>query len=164
MADEIYIPSMKTPISVKALETAKGEIGKCEIPKGSNWGPHVQIYLASVGILEPASWCMAFVFWCFATAAKSLNVQNPLYRTGGVMNQWYNAHSNNKVFEHPQAGDIFIMEFAHGLGHTGIVEAVEGDYIHTIEGNTNEDGSREGYEVARRKRLIKSIHGFLRYS
>jgi hypothetical protein len=50
------------------------------------------------------------------------------------------------------------------LGHTGIVESVEGDYVHTIEGNTNEDGSREGYEVARRKSLIKSIHGFLRYS
>jgi hypothetical protein len=69
----------------KALEIAKGEIGKCEIPKGSNWGPHVQVYLASVGIMEPASWCMAFVYWCFATASKAVSLQNPL-----LQNRWGN--------------------------------------------------------------------------
>lgn len=161
MEDSIFIPPYQN-LSSKLIQVAKGEIGKQEIPKGSNWGPEVKKYLNSVGINEPASWCMAFVYWCTATAAQALSVNNPLYKTGGVMNQWYNAHPNNKILEHPQAGDIFIMEFAHGLGHTGIVETIEGPYINTIEGNTNEDGSREGYEVARRKRFVSSIHGFIR--
>jgi surface antigen len=163
MATDNNIPSFKQPLCERALQFAQGEIGKQEHPKGSNWGPDVQIYLASVGITSPASWCMAFVYYCFASAAKILSVINPLYRTGGVMNQWYNAHANNKIIGEPMPGDIFIMEFPHGMGHTGIVEKVEGDYIHSIEGNTNEDGSREGYEVARRKRLKSSVHGYLRY-
>lgn len=33
--------------------------------------------------------------------------------------------------------------------HTGIVTAFETDVFHTIEGNTNDDGNRNGYEVCR---------------
>jgi hypothetical protein len=36
--------------------------------------------------------------------------------------------------------------------HVGIVTATEPDAFHTIEGNTNDDGSREGYEVCERVR------------
>ncbi len=38
--------------------------------------------------------------------------------------------------------------------HTGIVLSAEGDVLKTIEGNTNDDGSREGYEVCRRIRNL----------
>jgi hypothetical protein len=162
MNEAIFIPDFKPSLSAKVIEVAKGEIGKQEIPKGSNWGPEVKKYLNAVGINEPASWCMAFVYWCTATAAKALSINNPLYKTGGVMNQWYNAHPNNKILEHPQAGDIFIMEFKGGLGHTGIVESVDADHIYTIEGNSNNNGSRDGEEVVRNKRLITAIHGFIR--
>jgi hypothetical protein len=34
--------------------------------------------------------------------------------------------------------------------------------VHTIEGNSNNDGSREGYEVVRHLRPISHIQGFLR--
>lgn len=53
------------------------------------------------------------------------------------------------------------MDFCKGTGHTGFVERVDGSNIHTIEGNTNDEGSREGYEVARRVRQLKSFKGFL---
>jgi hypothetical protein len=36
--------------------------------------------------------------------------------------------------------------------HTGIILNREGDWIHTIEGNTNAGGSREGMEVRQRMR------------
>lgn len=36
--------------------------------------------------------------------------------------------------------------------HTGIVVRVEKDVFHTIEGNTNDAGEREGYEVCARIR------------
>jgi len=36
--------------------------------------------------------------------------------------------------------------------HTGIVVAAHADSIETIEGNINNEGSREGYEVCRRFR------------
>lgn len=36
--------------------------------------------------------------------------------------------------------------------HTGIFLSAEDDIFHTIEGNTNDGGDREGYEVYRRIR------------
>jgi hypothetical protein len=39
--------------------------------------------------------------------------------------------------------------------HTGIVLEANNDFYHTIEGNTNDEGSREGYEVCKRIRGYK---------
>jgi len=143
---------------MKHLEIAISQLGVEEIPRGSNWGPDIQKYLKSVGIGFPAAWCMAFVYWC----VKESGV-NPLVKSGGVLNQWRLVGKNHK-FKEPKAGDIFIQDHGKGLGNTGFVERVEGDTIHTIEGNTNDEGSREGYEVCRRKRKISSCIGFIRIS
>ena len=140
---------------------AVAELGKHEDPKGSNWGPDIKKYLNSVGINFAASWCAAFVYWCFREAAFKANKPCPVVKTAGVMDHW-NKGMNHRVTT-PMPGDIFIMDFGKGLGHTGIVEYVIGEFIGTIEGNTNDDGSREGYEVARRKRKISACKGFLRY-
>lgn len=141
----------------KVIDIAIGELGKQEIPKGSNWGTHVKKYLASVGLNFPASWCMAFVYWCFKEAGFTT-----AHKSGGVLNVW-NSRPNNRVVT-PKPGDVFIMDHGKGLGHTGIVVEVDGDKIHTIEGNTNDTGSREGIEVARKIRFIKSCKGFIRYT
>jgi len=140
------------------LEIAIGELGKQEIPLNSNWGEHVQKYLKSVGITFPASWCMAFVYWC----CKQENDSTQMVRSGGVLNVWNKTDKKYK-FATPQKGDIFIMDFGKGLGHTGFVEKVEKDIIHTIEGNaTTISGSREGIEVCRKTRKISSCIGFIR--
>lgn len=150
-------------LSNQALQIAQTQVGKEEIPKGSNWGPVVSEYLRSVGINFPASWCMAFVYWCYDKAAHNLGIENPLKKTGGVLAQW-NAMPNNKINFPPKVGDIFIMDLGHGLGHTGIVEAVNEDgTLTTIEGNTNDTGSREGFEVAKKiRRNDKPIIGYIR--
>lgn len=160
-------------MEIKHLEIAKGEIGKQEIPLNSNWGEHVQKYLKSVGITFPASWCMAFVYWCIKESGARVQMpgqagsRNPLVKTGGVLNQWNEIERQfgqpKCKFQIPEAGDIFIMDFGKGLGHTGFVESVDGDYINTIEGNaTTVSGSREGIEVCRKKRKISSCIGFIR--
>lgn len=145
----------------KAIPVAVSQLGEEEKPRGSNWGEPVKTYLASVGIGFAASWCMAFVYWCFKKASGTDKC--PLIRTGGVLHAWNKADAKNKFLRDPQKGDIFIMDFGNGLGHTGIVESVEGNFIHTIEGNTNDSGSREGYEVCRKIRALSKIKGYLRY-
>ncbi|MCC9066376.1 CHAP domain-containing protein [Flavobacterium piscisymbiosum] len=144
----------------KTLEIATAQIGVEEIPRNSNSGPEVEIYLRSVGLSKGYAWCMAFVYWCTQNAALQINAKNPLKKTAGVLDQ-YNSRPL-LVKKIPQAGDIFILDLKNGLGHTGFVEKVVGTMIYTIEGNTNDTGGREGYKVARRKRDIKSIKGFLR--
>jgi len=140
------------------LQIAILEIGNQEIPLNSNWGIHVEKYLKSVGINFPASWCAAFVYWCTEQAQPV----NSLIRTAGVLNQWNKIDPKFK-FSEPKQGDIFIMDFGKGLGHTGFVESIEGDNIHTIEGNaTTVSGSREGIEVCRKTRKISNCKGFIR--
>lgn len=156
---------------MKHIEIAISQLGKEEVPRGSNWGEDVQKYLKSVGITFPASWCMAFVYWCVEEAKLRVKMsggagqRNPLVKTGGVMKQWNEVEMQfgqpKCKSTKPKPGDVFIMDFGKGLGHTGFVEKVEGDMIHTIEGNTNDTGSREGYEVCRRVRPIKSMKGFI---
>lgn len=158
----------------KAIE----QIGVEEVPRGSNWGKDlnagVPMYLKSVGIDFPASWCMAFVYWCVEAAkvridmGQGAGLRNPLVKTGGVLKQWQQVETQFRQpkckFEKPEVGDIFIMDFGHGVGHTGFVESLDPDGIHinTVEGNTNDEGSREGYEVCRRRRLITKCVGFIR--
>ncbi|WP_281322469.1 CHAP domain-containing protein [Flavobacterium aestivum] len=146
-------------LAQKTLEIAIAQIGVEEIPKNSNSGPEVEIYLRSVGLTKGYSWCMAFVYWCTQKAALQIAVKNPLKKTGGVLDQYNSRPLLVKTI--PQSGDIFILDLGKGLGHTGIIEKVVGNTLYTIEGNTNDNGSREGYKVCRRKRDIKTIKGFL---
>jgi len=146
-------------LTENALKIAITQLGQVEKPLGSNWGHPVQDYLASVGINFPASWCMGFVYWCFNQVTKT----NPLVKTGGVLNAWNTADKKYRVTGEPQPGDIFIMDFGKGLGHTGFVEKVDPTFIYTIDGNTNDSGSREGISVCRKQRPKAKIKGYLRY-
>lgn len=151
---------MCTNLSKESVLSAVSQIGVEEVPRGSNAGVDVEKYLKSIGLGKGFSWCMAFVYWCVLQGSNKLKIPNPLLKTGGVLAQYNSPKS--KRFTQPQQGDIFIMDYGKGLGHTGFVEYVLNDTIHTIEGNTNDDGSREGYEVCRRVRKISSCKGFIR--
>jgi hypothetical protein len=150
----------------KALEIAISQLGVQEQPKGSNRGPEVDLYIKSVG-LDPASasyaWCAAFVYWCYEKAAESMGRINPLAKTGGVLEQWRLRKEKHRVIV-PQPGDIGVLDFGKGVGHIFIVEHVQLDHTDNVEGNTNDEGSREGYEVCRRSRARggKTL-GYLRF-
>ncbi len=159
----------------KAVEIAASQIGVVEQPPLSNRGPQVDEYLKSVG-LNPAghhySWCAAFVYWSFQQAAQQLGIINPLYKTAGVLDHWANARCIKilklTALANPALiipGSIFIIDHGGGLGHTGMVESVNGGNLTTIEGNTNPGQSREGYGVFRltRRKIGDISKGFLNY-
>jgi hypothetical protein len=155
-------PSPSTPsFQFRLLSIARSQLGISEEPKGSNKGHQVETYLASVGLPGGFPWCMAFVYWCVNQCSAEAKTKNPLKKTGGVLDQWQSMPADCKS-KTPAPGDVFIMRFGHGTGHTGFVEKVDGQLIHTIEGNTNDDGSREGYEVARRIRPASFITGYIK--
>jgi len=152
-------------LSDLALVIARQELGvKEETP---NWGKDIKKYLNSVNINFPASWCAAFVYWCYNEAATKLAIKNPLTKTGGVIRH-YNESTGLRLKDKKTTipGDIFILNFGKGLGHTGIIESVDlpNNKVITIEGNSNNNGSREGIEVVRHERQIDKIYGILRYN
>ncbi|HMQ68015.1 MAG TPA: CHAP domain-containing protein [Ignavibacteria bacterium] len=156
----------------EALKIAVSQIGVMEKPLGSNRGPEVDKYLASVGLGPGQFWCMAFVYYCFDKAAEKLGRNNPLVKTGHCMTHWNSSNAkkilasnavNNPSLVKP--GQIFIINTGGSSGHTGIVEKLEGGFLHTIEGNSNTSGSRNGIGVFRlkRRKITKINRGFLEY-
>lgn len=153
-------PGTSSNLAEAAVTIALGEDGVREQPIGSNSGPKVDAYLRSVGINQPALWCMAFVYWCFNQASSRVGQPNPMLKTASCTNLYSWAASHNKLVSTPQRGDIFLVRGgAQGRTHqhTGIVTSVSGGSIGTIEGNTNNDGSSNGIGVFRRTRSTGNL-------
>lgn len=160
-----------TELAKAALAEAVSNIGVMEKPPGSNRGPEVDAYLACVSCPPGNYWCAGFVYSCFDAASKKLGVKNPLVKTAGCIDHWNRSKAKKiatkDAIDNPsliKPGDIFILDFGGGKGHTGMVEKVDGGFLNTIEGNSNNDGSRNGIGVFRLRRKINKISkGFLQY-
>lgn len=153
-------------LAEKALQIAVSRIGIHEQPAGTNSGPEVDTYMQSIGLAphHGFSWCMAFQFDCFKTAAAALNVPNTAVKTGGCLYAWQNAKPEQKAHT-PSVGSVYILDLGHGHGHTGIVEKINADGTITgIEGNSNNNGSADGEAVVRHIRKQGApIIGYLNY-
>jgi len=125
---------------------------------GQNRGPWVRLYMdGREG--KDWKWCAGFVWYVLAQAAKQLGVPMPL-KPSYSCSTFVERNRGGRFLpgESPQLvrrGDVFFVRRAGddaGYQHTGIVVDVQPDHVVTIEGNTNDEGSREGYEVCRRVR------------
>ncbi len=91
--------------------------------------------------MQGEPWCQAFVNWCFmkaygkAVALRLLNMSVWSYYTPTAAgyfknkNQWHTSA--------PKAGDIIFFKNSTRIHHVGIIKAVKGTTITTIEGNTS---------------------------
>ena len=140
----------------KALEIATTQVGVEEEPRNSNWGPEIRNYLRAGAILSPAPWCMAFVVWCYRQAGISQN-RLPTTASCTFLLNW--ARENGKIVKDPQPGDIFLLlrKGGHTSFHTGIVRNVSKLWYGTVEGNSNDQGSPEGYAVVKRTRMRRNV-------
>jgi hypothetical protein len=167
-------PVARAPVGVTAaaLAQAISQVGVMEVPLGSNSGPKVDLYLASVGLDPGNFWCMAFVYWCFREAAASSAQPNPFPRTGGCLDAWdrtpAGSHlSRAKAIANPalvRPGMVFILDYGNGHGHTGFVKSPIGGALTTVEGNTSAQGSGNGvgvFELSRRSVSDSSLKGFI---
>jgi len=65
------------------------------------------------------------------------------------------------IVDNPSVGSIFFVMGKNGLPrHVGIVTKIVEDVFYTIEGNTNDKGEREGYEVCKRIRALSGAYKF----
>lgn len=162
---------------VRVLQIAASEEqkGVREVPVNSNRGPEVDAYARRAGAPLGLAWCCSFIYWCFDEAAHASGRANPMFKTPGCLAHWNNAVKRSArriaaadAVANPslvQPGMVFVMDYGGGLGHTGLVESVDGGYISTIEGNTDASKTREGGGVYRLSRKLLSVNkGFIDYS
>lgn len=147
-------------LSDKVIKAAQAYLGKQE--KTGNAGfkdPVFEQKMRAVGFQTGHSWCAYFteLVWMEALAGidhvkyRSLS---KLFSPSAVATfANFKASGLFLTGTTPKPGAVAIWRYGTGWsGHAGIVETVAPGSFTSIEGNTNDEGSREGYEVARRKR------------
>ena len=103
------------------------------------------------------AWCAYFVELAWFMSGIS---EDDLF-SGGAVKTWNNFDKSEDYTcnQIPEVGSIMIMQrYKNGLpdwrGHAGVVVAIQGGQIVTVEGNTNSKGGREGIEVALKIRAL----------
>lgn len=155
--DNRSISQMVVSYAEQHLEQHPREVG------GQNKGPWVRLYMK--GKEGPAwPWCAGFVCFILKQACQSLNIPLPIQASLSCDILAASAKEKGiflKEFKITDKGQITPGSFFLNRRtptdwvHTGITIRAEEDFFHTIEGNTNDEGSREGYEVCNRIRGYK---------
>ncbi len=128
---------------------------------GQNAGPWVRLY--TDGREGPAfPWCAGFATFCLKQASDTRGRPLPIGRTLACDEMARQA--GDRLLRQPKRsqrarikpGSFFLKLATHGepfkYAHTGIVVRADAETFASIEGNTNDEGSAEGFEVCARTR------------
>jgi hypothetical protein len=131
---------------------------------GQNCGPWVRLYMEGQEGTEWA-WCAGFVTFLMRQAAETLGEPPPIpgsvscdtlaaqaREAGRFVSETDISNGSVKIADLPLASIFLVRRTRTDWTHTGLVTAYEKGAVQTIEGNTNDEGSREGYEVCARTR------------
>jgi hypothetical protein len=130
---------------------------------GQNKGPWVRLYMkGNEGPDWP--WCAGFVSFILKQASDTIDASLPIRTSFSCDFLALSAKEIGIFLKEPKIedkvqitpGSIFLnRRTSTDWVHTGVVVQAQNDFFHTIEGNTNDEGSREGYEVCKRIRGYK---------
>lgn len=130
---------------------------------GDNRGFWARYYLDGK---EDLPWCAGFVSIILEQATESHNLKVPYGPTLSCDILAVQGKRKKALFKYPHKrlgpGAIFLLRKTEGdWVHTGFVTHFSEKYFCTIEGNTNEGGSREGYKVCARIRKNYERYDFI---
>lgn len=149
-------------LSQKVQKVYTSQIGVRELT-GHNDGIMVEKYLCSVGLEKGYPWCAAFVKWCYLQAGVKTEI-NGMALSVNDPEKW--VYHKGKFIQEPRPGDAFTLYFNSlgRIGHTGFYDGRQNASIYkTVEGNTNNAGSREGDGVYRKYRSFKATYSINRW-
>jgi hypothetical protein len=137
------------------LNWAARQVGKRET------GENVQPYAGLAGHANGQPWCATFLVAGWKANGVPLVSGTDTAFTPAMQSKFKTA---GRLFDVPRPGDAgFVFHADLGrIAHVFLVEKVEGEFIKTIEGNSNNDGGREGVGVFRHRRRWSGgqIRGF----
>ncbi|MBS1886104.1 MAG: CHAP domain-containing protein [Actinobacteria bacterium] len=130
-------PSTGGPAGTAIVRVARSQLGTSEVPMGSNctrYGPCEE-------------WCALFVAWVWQRAGVAMAGGTAPYAYSGTFYGWVKEHGGRVLppGATPAPGDAVLYGWGPTASeHVGIVEAVLGGEITTIEGNFGNRVSRVG--------------------
>ncbi len=141
-----------------------------------NCGLRVEEYLRSVKLGKGYPWCSAALHWCHRQCGNVLVPERPfaaaaqwatsgeVFRKGQL--EMYEplgpGHDFQRISEDGDIGTLYYSSLGR-IGHCFLIVGETEDYLMTAEGNSNTDGSRDGNQFCRRKRLKASVHRINRW-
>lgn len=168
MTSVLALEPAATSLPAAMLEVAKAHLGQRPIELGGdNRGPWVRMYMD--GHEGPQwRWCAGFVCFILRQACDALAKPLPLRTTfscdslAAFAREAGRLHRGEDIacgrVTWSDAGPLSIFLVRHSPGdwcHAGFAMAGSGTTFATIEGNTNDDGSSNGFEVCSRSRSVK---------
>ena len=136
-----------------------------------NSGPWVRAFMKGKEG-EWAAWCNGVVSTALdhACASLGINMDNVMKWSWSCeeTKKWaieqdtsatyYTPKQLNEGEAVPERGDLFLVirKSDDRARHIGVIEKVKDGVASCIEGNTNDEGSREGYELCKRKRNLSN--------
>lgn len=125
-----------------AVEVAKTKLGEKEAT-GKNDGPFVRMLQRWVAAgdswLDGQPWCACFASWCVYQAASKMGSKPKMPKSASSTSLYAWFKKNGKLSA-PAPGCIGLLKGTGGSSgkthhHTFLVEAIEGEYVHGIDGN-----------------------------
>ena len=135
----------------KLVATARSQLYVREQGK-NNFGKQIKVYLAYTNLPEGNPYCAAFVSWVYFKAGY----KQPRTAWSPALFPLARQTLNPKPAD---VLGIYSVKLKR-IAHAGLVERRKDNWIISIEGNTNTEGSREGDGVYRKWRHIKTIAKF----
>jgi hypothetical protein len=137
------------PLRKKLVDIAVKEVGVRE-KTGNNDGTRIAGYLSAVKLKEGQPYCAAFISWVFKNGGLSQPRSGWCPDLFPLSRQTFAALPGNVV-------GIYFPEL-HRIAHVGMITETNGDWMTTVEGNTNLNGSRTGDGVYKKRRHRKTIY------
>jgi hypothetical protein len=132
----------------------------------ANGGPWVRLYMKGRDGAD-FLWCAGFVSYIAAAAAKAQGVKSPITSTFSCDAIATEAKARKKYSKkispsNAPPGSVFLVPSATNAAdwiHTGIItgSSANRSVFNTIEGNTNQGGSRNGFEACARIRSCAKV-------
>ncbi len=154
--------------------TALAEVGVKETGT-SNRGPRVDEYQRATWLDQKdwGAWCAAFVCWVVrgAMTLEKIKETDGFHRprTAGAwdferwsLEQDYTTKTAKPAGRDIKRGDIVIFTFSH-IGIATSAPDADGNF-HTVEGNSNSQGSRTGGMVCANTRNINLVRSRIRFT
>jgi hypothetical protein len=147
------------------VSVARSYIGQEEIKDNQGFkNAEFQVKMTKQGWYKGAPWCafLAKLIWHDAFS-KDDTVGLPKvdeYMNGSALDTYHNFTKSAEfhVSTVPEVGAVVIWKEGNGpSGHAGVVISVDKGTFQTVEGNTNTDGSREGYIAAIKTRKLGQL-------
>lgn len=163
-------PSPAPGITAQAVRVAQRHLA--EHPRevgGPNCGPWVRLYMSGRDG-ERFLWCAGFVSCIFGQACRDLEKARPLVSSQSCDELANDAEAKgiffpgtNRPRTQPGPGWVFVRrKTANDWNHTGLIIAADQSVFRTIEGNTNDEQSREGHEVCALTHSYEDKYDFIK--